>query len=474
MNSRFLISFIASIVIISISIISSPGCANIIPPSGGARDSLPPVLVKASPHDSTRNFTGNRIFFSFDEFIDLQNIRENLIVSPTTKSDPSSWVSFKLNSVTVTPKDTLERNTTYSLNFGNAIRDYNEGNILKNFTYVFSTGNFIDSLELHGKVLLAQDGKTDSTLIVILHKSGNDSAVMKERPRYISKLDGKGNFVFKNLPPGTFYLYALKDLGGNRLYSDNRQLFAFADKPVQASQKNDPVILYAYAENQTAQGLPQLGLSIRKPLGGTSDKRLRFQTNLAAGKMDLLDDFVITFDQTLRTFDSSKIHFSSDSAFTPISNYFFEKDSTKKKIKLKYNWKENRLYHFILDKEFAEDTTGKKLLKTDTLSFVTRKKEEYGTLSIHFRNLDLSANPVLLFIENGEMKRSFPLASADFSQSLFLPGEYELSILADRNKNGKWDPGEFFGKHKQPEIVKPVNRRITVRPDYNNEFEIQL
>ncbi|MFI5133695.1 MAG: Ig-like domain-containing protein [Chitinophagales bacterium] len=464
--------FILLIILIS-QILVQTGCANIIPPSGGPRDSLPPVLVKASPGDSTKNFKDSKISFSFDEFIDLQNVRENLIVSPTPKNDPSSWVTFKLNTVTVKPKDTLEPNTTYSLNFGNAIRDYNEGNVLKNFTYIFSTGNFIDSLELHGKVVLAEDGKPDSTLIVMLHRSEDDSAVMKERPRYISKLDNRGNFVFRNLPHGTFYLYAMKDEGGVYRY-DPRQLFAFADKPVRAEQKNDSIILYAYVENQTPQAPALSGVSIRRPQAGAAEKRLRFQTNLATNKMDLLDDFMMTFELPLRSFDSSKIRFSSDSSFTPVNNYHFEKDSTKKKIKLKYSWKENTLYHLILDKEFAEDTTGKKLLKTDTLSFTTRKKEEYGALSIHFRSFDPSVNPVLFFIQNGEVKRSFPLSSADFSQSLFLPGDYEMGILYDKNKNGKWDSGEFFGKHKQPEIVKPVERRITVKPDYENEFEIAL
>ncbi|HYM92676.1 MAG TPA: Ig-like domain-containing protein, partial [Chitinophagaceae bacterium] len=95
--------------------------------------------------------------FSFNEFIDIQNVQENLIVSPLSKSIPD--VTSKLNTMTVKLKDTLEPNTTYSLNFGNAVRDYNEGNVLKNFTYVFSTGNSIDSLQLRGKVILAENGK---------------------------------------------------------------------------------------------------------------------------------------------------------------------------------------------------------------------------------------------------------------------------------------------------------------------------
>ncbi|HZG23788.1 MAG TPA: Ig-like domain-containing protein, partial [Chitinophagaceae bacterium] len=116
----------------------STGCANIVAPTGGPRDSLPPVLISVTPEDSSLNFTGNRVTFVFNEFVDLQNVRENLIVSPTPKIDPI--VDFKLRTVNVRIKDTLEPNTTYSYNFGNSIRDNNEGNQLRNFTYVFSTG----------------------------------------------------------------------------------------------------------------------------------------------------------------------------------------------------------------------------------------------------------------------------------------------------------------------------------------------
>ena len=467
--TKGIISFFILIILLIPQIMVQTGCANIVPPSGGPRDSLPPVLIKATPGDSAKNFTGNRIVFSFDEFIDIQNPAENLIVSPIPKNFPD--VNYKLNTVTVKLKDTLEPNTTYSLNFGKTIKDYNEGNVLKNFTYVFSTGNSIDSLELRGKVILAEDGKIDSTMIVMLHRNGDDSAVIKDRPRYITRLDNKGNFIFKNLPSGTFYLYALKDMGGGHRYTDSTQLFAFADKPVITSQKNKPDTLYAFAKKAASQ--PQVLPNIRGARE-SADRRLRFQTNLVSNKLDLLDNFTVTFDQVLRSFDSTKVQFSSDSTFSPITNYYFEKDGARKKITLHYAWKENTLYHLILDKEFAEDSTGKKLLRTDTLSFTTRKLYEYGNLNIHFRNLDLSVNPVLLFTQNGEIKRSFPLSSADFSQSIFLPGDYELRILNDANKNGKWDPGEFFGKHKQPEIVKPVERRITVKPGNENDFEIAL
>lgn len=479
MNYKAFISFSAVIIIISISIMSGTGCANIIPPQGGARDSIPPQLIKATPAVLTRNFTGNRITFSFDEFVQVQDIQENLIVSPVPAVNPI--IDYKLNTVTVKLKDSLKPNTTYSLNFGNAIKDVNESNVLKEFTYVFSTGPVIDSLELRGKVLLAETGKADTTLIVMLHTSSDDSAVIKQKPRYITKLDGKGNFVFKNLPSATFYLYALKDDGGTRRYFSDKQLFAFAGEPVTVQANNEPDTLYAWAADQSPQQqattttakLPS-GFGNRNKSGGSAaDKRLRYQTNLSNNQLDLLSDFTITFEQPLRLFDSSKVRLYTDSTYSPVV-YTIEKDSTGKKLLLKHAWKENITYHLVLNKDFADDSAGKKLLRTDTLSFRTKNLSDYASLKLKFRHLDLGKNPVLLFVLSDVVVKSFPLSSAEFSQALFLPGEYDLRILYDKNKNGKWDTGEFFGTHKQPEIVKPVERRINIKAGGENDFEIAL
>jgi hypothetical protein len=479
MKYRYLISLAAIISLITISVISGTGCANIIPPQGGPRDSLPPVLVKADPGDSTRNFTGTRITFTFDEFVEVQGISENLLVSPLPVNNPV--VDYKLKTVTLKIKDSLEANTTYTFNFGNAIRDFNEGNPYKNFTYTFSTGKYIDSLELNGKVILAETGKSDSTLIVMLHTSPDDSVVIKDKPRYITKVDGSGRFKFTNLPPKTFYLYALKDDGGTRRYITNKQLFAFADKPVNLKDRNDSLTLYAYAAPAASQ-FTTMSAALQNLKGGkgnknAADKRLKFQASAENGQQDLLSNFYLSFDLPLRNFDSTKLRLFTDSTFTPVDQYAFKKDSTGKKIQLvlgQPGWKQNTQYHIILDKDFAEDTTGKKLLKTDTLSFKTKKQSDYGSLKIKIRSLDMSKNPVLIFLVNGNMVNSFPLSSPEFAATLFLPGEYELRILFDNNKNGIWDPGQFFGKHLQPEIAKPIGRKLNVKPGWGNEFEIAL
>jgi Bacterial Ig-like domain len=469
MKSRTIISFVAFIIIISISFIGGSGCANIVPPEGGFRDSIPPLLVKATPLDSSRNFQGNRISFSFDEYVQVENFQQNVLVSPIQKTLPT--YTSRLNTVSVRIKDTLEPNTTYTINFGEAIKDVNEGNIMKNFTYVFSTGPVIDSLSFSGNVLLAESGQPDSTLIVILHRQADDSAVIKERPRYMTKVDGKGNFVFHNLPGGTFYVYAMKDQ--SRMYRYNpKDLFAFADSPVVIQQITAPVTLYAYEAVKTIETASSS--TTVKP--NAADKRLKFQTTIQNGtSQDLLEKFSFRFERPLQKFDSSKVIFVTDTTYTPVAGYTWSTDSTKKKVTLNYTWTENTLYHLILQKDFAADTLGRQLLRADTISFTTMKNSDYGKLQIRFRNLDISKNPVLQFVQAGDVKNSFPLTGEVFSQAFFIPGEYELRLLYDANKNGIWDAGEFFGKHKQPEIVKPVSeRKVIVKKNWDNEFEIRL
>ena len=175
-----LIFYLLFILFLLQQLVIDTGCATIIPPEGGPRDSLPPVLVKASPADSTLNFSGNTIVFSFDEYVDADNYQQELIVSPIPGNMPT--VNRKLRTVTVRLRDTLEPRTTYSLNFGNTIKDVNEGNVKKNFTYIFSTGSYFDSLELTGRVVLAETGGIDSTLTVMLHKSNTRGATQISLP----------------------------------------------------------------------------------------------------------------------------------------------------------------------------------------------------------------------------------------------------------------------------------------------------
>lgn len=470
-----ILSFIAFGTLLLISVFGNGGCANIVPPQGGPRDSLPPLLVKSTPEDSTRNFKGNRITFTFDEFVEIQNIQANFLVSPIPKINPV--VDYRLNTVTIRIKDSLEDNTTYSFNFGDAIKDYNEGNVLTDFTYSFSTGPYLDSLELRGKVILAENGQVDSTLIVMLHTNADDSAVIKDKPRYVAKLDSKGNFSFTHLPPKTFYLYTLKDESGTRRYTTDRQLFGFADSAISVTANNDPVVLYAYAVPDTLKAVTPPSTTPRtRSVDGkiVVDKRLRYQASLSGNSQDILSRLTINFDRPLRKFDSTGIRLYRDSTFTINTSHRFALDTSRKKITLLNTWNPGVEYHIILDKDFAEDTSGNTQVRTDTISFSAKTLADYGTVKLKFRNLDLSRNPVLQFFQSGTLFISVPMTGPEFTRQLFVPGEYELRILFDENKNGVWDPGEFFKIRKQPEIVLPIERRINIKPNWVNEFELVI
>jgi len=456
------------------------GCANIIPPTGGPRDSLPPKLVSVNPHDSARNFSGKKIVLEFNEFVQLDNIQENLLVSPVPKVNPI--VDSKLRTVTVTVKDTLQPNTTYTIDFGKAIKDVNEGNVLKNFTYLFTTGPNLDSLSLTGKVIIAETGKTDSTLIVMLHRNGDDSAVIKEKPRYIARVDNNGNYAFKNLPADSFSLYALKDEGGQHRYLSNSQLFAFADARVIPSTSPKPITLYAYTEKEDtakAKGSkpaqkpapPQ----VAKPAGKKTDKpvHLQVETNLTSNDLDLLNQLELRFGAPLKTFDSTKVILANDKN-EPLPNYHFIRDTSNKKVTISYTWTENTPYKLIIDKAFAIDTAGHDIGKNDTISFRTKKQSEYGLVRLRLINLDFKKNPVLQFVVGDQVKYAYPMSGKEFNAKLFQPGDYDLRILYDDNKNGIWDAGSFFKHHQQPEKVLPISRKLTVKANWDNIVDITL
>jgi hypothetical protein len=150
-------------------------------------------------------------------------------------------------------------------------------------------------------------------------------------------------------------------------------------------------------------------------------------------------------------------------------------DSSRKQLHIRSAWKEGTKYNLILAQTFAEDTAGRQLLKADTLNFTTKQLADYGQLRLRIRNIDTAGGrPVLLFVQNGQVVSSALLSGGTFTSRLFAPGEYELRILYDKNGNGKWDPGQFFGTKRQPERVHPVTQNINVKAAWDNEFERSL
>jgi hypothetical protein len=250
---------------------------------------------------------------------------------------------------------------------------------------------------------------------------------------------------------------------------DESKLFAFAEKPVTISATSTPVNLFAYVETpKQATNNP----------GGTKNNRsqnkpLQFSTNLEGTSQDLLGSLQLSFDRPINRYDSNKIILTNNQ-FVRQANYSVTQDSLPTFFTIKNNWTPNTEYNLILAKDAFIDSTGATLAKADTITFRTKKEEDYGTVKIRFNNLDVSKNPVLHIVQNDAIVRSAPLTQRDYVQRLFKPGEFELRILYDANKNGKWDPGEFLGKRKQPEIVINLQTTLSVRANWDNEKEISL
>lgn len=437
------------------------GCGQIGFPTGGAKDSIAPRLVSASPKINSTQVTGNKITLTFDEYVELREAQTNVLISPFPKKTPA--VDFKLKTVTVKLKDSLLPNTTYSINFGNAIVDINEGNPFKDFTYVFSTGDFIDTFSLEGKVLLAETGKADSTILAMLYRSTDDSAVQKNKPDYIAKPTGDGSFRFLNLPAGNFKVYALKDGDGGKTYNSKKELFAFADAEITVSEKNDPVILYASAFEKEAGPAPAKRAAPAKKL----------ILALPPGEMiqDLLTPFVLNFNNPLKDFDTSKL-ILRDTNYRPIPATWTI-DSNRTKIELATQWQEAKEYRLIFDTTAVSDSAGNRLPKTDTIRFITKQRSDYGNVVLRFSNLDLAKKPVLQFVQGNEIVKSYPLTAMEWSNKFINPGEYDIRILYDTNNNGKWDAGDY-SKKLQPETAITLGLKLAVRADWDNEKDIKL
>ena len=198
-------------------------CARRGSPSGGPKDEDPPVLLKSEPDSMTTNFKADKIRLYFDEFILLSDPQNQLIISPPFKNAPElSPQGTTRKYVEVKIKDTLMENTTYTLNFGQSIVDNNEGNPNPFLTYVFSTGDYIDSLKLQGTVQDAFDKNPEEFVSVMLYEidtAYNDSTIYKKLPNYITNtLDSAVVFELRNLKEGNYALIAIKDEGKNNLF----------------------------------------------------------------------------------------------------------------------------------------------------------------------------------------------------------------------------------------------------------------
>ena len=212
-------------------------CAKMGQPDGGWYDETPPRILGASPADKATEVTDHKMYIYFNEFIKLSDASQKVVVSPPQMEAPDIKDAGKR--IIIDLKDSLKANTTYTIDFSDAISDNNEGNPLGNYTYSFSTGTEIDTMEVSGYVYEAENLEPIKGIMVGLYDNLADSVFRKEPFQRVSRTDSRGRFVIKGIKPGNYRVYALMDAGGNYLYNQKSEKIAFSRDIIVPSCKPD-------------------------------------------------------------------------------------------------------------------------------------------------------------------------------------------------------------------------------------------
>lgn len=208
-------------------LIFTTSCANPGMPTGGPKDSIPPVVVRTVPAFEARNYKGKTVNITFSEYIQSTDVSQQLVISPPIKKAPV--IKTKSKTLILDFTDRLDTNKTYSLDFRYSIKDNNEGNPLPHFRFAFSNGPKLDSLTLGGYVRMAENMEPVLDALIVLHRLDSLSAFRDSIPDYVAKTDSDGFYQITNIAEGKYRLYALEDLDNSMTYNSSDELVAFFD-----------------------------------------------------------------------------------------------------------------------------------------------------------------------------------------------------------------------------------------------------
>jgi uncharacterized protein (DUF2141 family) len=517
------------------------GCAAMQKPQGGPKDRTPPKLLKATPENMTRNFSAKQIRLDFDEYFDLKNPFQEITVSPAQEKAPTFKKSGK--SIIVDFKDTLQKNTTYVINFGKAIADVNEGNILTNFTYVFSTGPHIDSLSVSGDVTNTLTGEHEKDVTVMLLTPKQDTLWGKKKPTIFATTDSAGNFSLNNLHVGEYHIYALKETNPNRIYDNENELVGFLKQPIHLTKdtanihlklfKQEPekirltekrfdidgklyftfnkplenasvrILAPADLDNQKIVDFNKtndtVGIFMRsmdfdsvkvefrqnnKPIDTTVLRKGRKETytrNFALtynvtgdNKLKPATDLKITSNLPIETIDQSLITFNEDSTY--VSNFKLTKDTaTLKKLTLKYPFKPDARYQIIFNEDALTDIYGDKNNKKLVKVFNGDRPDNYGMLTLKVKVPDTSKGYVIEMLNSQKkvVRTNAFTNNTTITYKNYPVGKYNLRVVYDDNKNGKWDSGNVK-RREYPENTWLYTKEITIRSNWDAEENIDI
>ncbi len=259
------------------------GCASIQAPQGGPKDTKPPKVLSMTPKNQTRNFNAKKIIIEFDEYFNIKDEFKEFSISPDQEKLPV--LKKRQKRLEIALQDSLEKNTTYTLNFGKAIADVNEGNVVKNLSYVFSTGPEIDSLSISGKVINSLSDEPEKDAMVFILPLERDTIFGKKRPSIYTTTDSAGTYKLNNLRKGTYKVYAIKESsgGGDKIYQQISDEVGFIKEPLVIDKNLDNINLQIFKELA-----PEFRVVDRK-LNNDGSISINFNQHLKSPKITVMD-----------------------------------------------------------------------------------------------------------------------------------------------------------------------------------------
>lgn len=457
--TNFIVLFLLSVVFYA--------CASIQQPQGGPKDTEPPKILKITPKNLSVNFVSPKIVIEFDEYFKIQSEFKEFSVSPEMERPPILKPRGKRLEVSL--QDTLEKNTTYTLNFGKAIVDVNEGNIVKNFTYVFSTGPQLDSLSIKGKVTDAVTGLPELDVLVFILPLKRDTIFGKGKPSIFTTTDSSGTYALNNLRKDTYKIYALKEKGGDKIYQQATDEIGFLKDSIVLDSVLDNINLNIFKEDATMfrvvdkrlntdgsismsfnQKLIKPEVTVTEPASLDATKLFKFSRNNDSLRVWLKD----------LSFDSTKLAIKDAGKTLQTVNFTRGKKETYTRVLTGTDNLDNRMlnpnkplklsFNFPIE---STDLTKVSLLEDSVeRSGFTLVKDSADLLSYYFRypwkpkrtydiKFDNGAFTAIFNTKNKEFTRTFQLANKDDYGTLIVkivPPEPNKSYILDvlnENKN---------------------------------------
>lgn len=510
------IYFYFAILVLTVSLAN---CAKVASPRGGNKDKTPPKMD--SLHSETfarRNYNPKLLEFTFDEYVEVKNPSKEVFISPALVYRPQVISRGKKVQVIFDKRETLKPNTTYNINFGNAVVDFHEGNVLKNFEYYFSTGANIDSLALDGRVINALTNEPEKDMLVGLFGTTSDSVVFNDKPIYVTRLDSAGKFNFRYISSASYRLVALDDKNLNFKYDPVNEKIGFVNDAINLSDSTESFTLYSSLAKPSSKIIgKQLNtygqayfqynsLPDSVAVASIPDISLQFDTNkdtLFVMYQTDLDSFKMvvnkdTFQIKIRNKEkwAEKYKFSpynikeptllvKDTYYLKMSAPFTIIDTSKivlfdsvryirnvniqqsgRVLSLVYPWSAGIKYNVVIDSAAFRDIHGN---ANDSIkqAFLTLTSKDLCNYNITVKDLDVDSNYVINVLKRDNSILATLYIANDSIGKITLkqirPDGYDFEIFEDRNNNKVWDPGDFLLK-RQPEPYK-LFRGEQLKPD---------